>query len=61
MYCVPCLVLLLLGLLHGERVRRRVGGVYDRIGRERTVPRSLAAAAGLAVLAVGAAVVAATA
>ena len=60
-YCLPCLVLLLLGTLHGERVRRRLGRVYDRIGRERTVSRSLPAAAGLALLAAGAAAVAATA
>jgi hypothetical protein len=60
-YCLPCLVLLLLGTLHGERVRRRLGRVYDRIGRERTVPRSLPAAARLTLLAAAAAVVAATA
>ncbi len=60
-YCLPCLVLLLLGTLHGERVRRRLVRVYDRIGRERTVPRSLPVAAGLALLAVGAAAVATTA
>jgi hypothetical protein len=60
-YCLPCLVLLLLGTLHGERVRRRLVRVYDRIGRERTVPRSLPVAAGLALLAIGAGVVAATA
>jgi hypothetical protein len=60
-YCLPCLVLLLLGTLHGERVRRRLVRVYDRIGRERTVSRSLPVAAGLALLAIGAGVVAATA
>ena len=60
-YCLPCLVLLVLGTLHGERVRRRLARVYDRIGRERTVPRSLPVAAGLALLAAGAAAVAATA
>jgi len=60
-YCLPCLVLLLLGTLHGDRVRRRLARVYDRIGRERTVPRSLPIAAGLVLLSVGAAAVAATA
>ena len=60
-YCLPCLVLLLLGTVHGERVRRRLARVYDRIGRERTVPRSLPVAAGLALLAVAAAAVAVTA
>jgi hypothetical protein len=60
-YCLPCLVLLLIGVLHGERLRHRLRRVYDRIGRERTVPRSPLAAAGLALLAVGAASVVATA
>jgi hypothetical protein len=60
-YCLPCLVLLLIGTLHGEGVRHRLARVYERIGRERTVPRSLPVAAGLALLAVGAAAVAATA
>jgi hypothetical protein len=60
-YCLPCLVLLLIGVLHGERLRHRLRRVYDRIGQERTVPRSPLAAAGLAVLAVGAASLVATA
>ena len=60
-YCLPCLVLLVLGTLHGDRVRRRLGRVYDRIGRERTVPRSLPVATLLALLAAGAASVAVTA
>jgi hypothetical protein len=60
-YCLPCLVLLLLGMLHGETVRRRLARVYDRIGRERTVRRSLPVAAGLALLSVGAAAIATTA
>ncbi|MCV2488805.1 GAP family protein [Geodermatophilus sp. YIM 151500] len=60
-YCLPCLVLLVLGTLHRDRVRRRLARVYDRIGRERTVPRSVPAAAGLTLLAIGAGVVAATA
>ena len=60
-YCLPCLVLLLIGVLHGERLRHRLRRVSDRIGRERTVPRSPLAAAGLALLAVGAASLVATA
>jgi hypothetical protein len=43
-YCLPCLVLLDVGTAHGERVRRRLGRVYDRIGQARTVPRSVTAA-----------------
>jgi Sap, sulfolipid-1-addressing protein len=60
-YCLPCLVLLLIGVLHGERLRHRLRRVYDRIGQERTVPRSPLAAAGFALLAVGAASLVATA
>lgn len=60
-YCLPCLVLLLLGTLHGDRVRSRLARVHDRIGRERTVRRSIPAAVGLALLAVGAGGVAAAA
>lgn len=52
-YCAPCLVLLGLGALHGESVRRRLRGVYERIGSARTVPRSVPAALGLAALAAG--------
>ena len=49
-YCLPCLVLLAVGTLHGERVRRRLQRVYDRIGQARTVPRSIPAALGLVLL-----------
>ncbi len=52
-YCLPCLVLLGLGATHGGAVRRRLGGVYDRIGSARTVPRSVPAALGLVGLAAG--------
>jgi hypothetical protein len=52
-YCAPCLVLLALGATHGDAVRRRLGGVYERIGSARTVPRSVPAALGLAGLAAG--------
>jgi hypothetical protein len=43
-YCLPCLLLLLVGLAHGERVRRRLGSVYERLGAEKKQPRSLAIA-----------------
>ncbi|MGY1741681.1 MULTISPECIES: GAP family protein [unclassified Blastococcus] len=49
-YCLPCLLLLAVGTLHGERVRHRLQRVYDRIGRARTVPRSIPAALGLLLL-----------
>ncbi|MGY1732066.1 GAP family protein [Geodermatophilus sp. SYSU D01045] len=52
-YCAPCLVLLVLGAFHGERVRRRLGALYERIGTPRTVPRSIPAALGLVGLAAG--------
>ncbi len=52
-YCAPCLVLLGVGALHGTAVRRRLSGVYERIGTARTVPRSIPAALGLVVLAGG--------
>jgi len=49
-YCLPCLVLLAVGVLRGAAVRRRLQRVYDRIGHARTVPRSIPAALGLLVL-----------
>ncbi|MGY1592645.1 GAP family protein [Geodermatophilus sp. SYSU D00708] len=58
-YCLPCLVLLAVGTLRGERVRRRLQRVYDRIGRPRTVPRSIPAALGLVLLGAAVAVIAA--
>ena len=58
-YCLPCLVLLAVGTLHGERVRRRLQRVYDRIGQARTVPRSIPAALGLVLLGAAVAAIAA--
>ena len=58
-YCLPCLVLLAVGTRHGERVRRRLQRVYDRIGQARTVPRSIPAALGLVLLGAGVAAIAA--
>jgi cytochrome c biogenesis protein CcdA len=45
-YCLPCIVLLGAGAAYGDRVRRRLGGVYERLGAEKHLPRSLPAAAG---------------
>jgi hypothetical protein len=58
-YCLPCLVLLTVGTAHGERVRRRLRRVYDRIGQARTVPRSVPAALSLLLLAATVAAIAA--
>ena len=38
-YCLPCLILLALGISHGDRVRERLRAVYRRLGAERLVPR----------------------
>ena len=48
--CLPCLALLATGTWRGASVRRRLQRVYDRIGRARTVLRSIPAAAGLFLL-----------
>ena len=40
LYCIPCLVLLGLGLAHGGRVRRYLATVRDRFGGEGVVPAS---------------------
>ena len=58
-YCLPCLLLLAVGTLHGERMRRRLQRVYDRIGQARTVPRSIPAALGLVLLGAAVAAIAA--
>ncbi|WP_369135337.1 GAP family protein [Modestobacter sp. I12A-02662] len=58
-YCLPCLMLLAVGMLHGERMRRGLQRVYDRIGQARTVPRSIPAALGLVLLAAAVAAIAA--
>jgi ADP-ribosylglycohydrolase len=52
-------VLLAVGTRHGERVRRRLQRVYDRIGQARTVPRSVPAALSLFLLATAVAAIAA--
>ena len=55
-YCLPCLVLLVLGVTLHERVRPRLDALQHRLGTG-TARRNPWAAAGLALLAVGAAVV----
>ncbi len=45
-YCLPCMLLLAFGAVHGERVRRRLRGVYERLGAERKQPRSVLIAVG---------------
>ena len=52
-YCLPCLLLLVAGAARGDRVRRRLGALYDRLGAERHQPRSVAIAAGYLIAAAG--------
>ncbi|RKN38232.1 GAP family protein [Micromonospora endolithica] len=44
-YCLPCLVLLVVGALRGDRLRERLRGVYRRLGAERRQPRNVWVAA----------------
>jgi predicted lysophospholipase L1 biosynthesis ABC-type transport system permease subunit len=37
-YCLPCLVLIATGAAAGDRVRRRLDGVYSRLGAEKALP-----------------------
>ena len=39
-YCLPCLVLLALGLSHGKRVTGALQRLHDRFGTEATIPAS---------------------
>lgn len=59
-YCVPCLVLLAIGL-RGGPLTRHLRRLHDRFGTAAEVPASRMCAAGLAVLAVGLAAIAFTA
>ncbi|MCA2213519.1 GAP family protein [Jidongwangia harbinensis] len=52
-YCLPCLLLLIAGALRGDRVRSRLGSLYERLGAEKKLPRSVPIAAGYLVAAVG--------
>jgi hypothetical protein len=45
-YCLPCLLLLIAGAARGDRVRRRLGRLYERLGAEKKQPRSMLVAAG---------------
>jgi cytochrome c biogenesis protein CcdA len=60
-YCLPCLVLLVAGVVWGERVRARLVGLHARFGRARELPRSVPTALGLGVLAAAVAGIAVTA
>lgn len=51
-YCIPCLVLLGLGIAHGDRVRLRLQKVYDRFATG-TIKRSIPTALTLALLGLG--------
>ncbi|ASN22078.1 GAP family protein [Arthrobacter sp. YN] len=51
-YCVPCLILLALGIAHGDKVRERLQKVYDRFATG-TTQRSVAAAVLYLLLGVG--------
>jgi hypothetical protein len=52
-YCLPCLLLLIAGATRGDRVRRRLATVYERLGAEKKQPRSVPVAAGYLAAAVG--------
>jgi Sap, sulfolipid-1-addressing protein len=52
-YCLPCLLLLIAGAARGERVRRRLGNLYERLGAEKKQPRSVLIAAGYLAAAAG--------
>jgi Sap, sulfolipid-1-addressing protein len=60
-YCLPCVALLVVGITRRAQVRARLQTVYDRIGRPRTVPRSIPRAVALMGLAAGVATLAAIA
>ncbi len=51
-YCIPCLILLALGVAHGDRVRLRLQKVYDRFAAG-TAKRSVPAAVTLMLLGLG--------
>lgn len=51
-YCIPCLILLALGIAHGDRVRLGLQKVYDRFATG-TTKRSIPAAVALVILGLG--------
>lgn len=52
-YCLPCLLLLIAGAARGDRVRRRLGTLYERLGAEKKQPHSVPIAAGYLIAAAG--------
>ena len=52
-YCLPCLLLLIAGIARGDRVRRRLSALYERLGAEKKQPRSVLIAVGYLVVAAG--------
>ena len=52
-YCLPCLLLLIAGITRGDRVRRRLSAIYERLGAEKKQPRSVFIAVGYLVVAAG--------
>jgi hypothetical protein len=59
-YCLPCLLLLAIGL-RGGPVTRHLRRLHDRFGTEADIPASKVRAAALALLAAGLGAIAATA
>lgn len=52
LYCLPCLLLLIAGLVWRGRITAPLQRVYERLGAQRVRQRSIPAAAGLSLLAV---------
>ncbi|MEV4277649.1 GAP family protein [Actinoplanes xinjiangensis] len=52
-YCLPCLLLLIAGATRGDRIRHRLGNLYERLGAEKKQPRSVPIAAGYLIAAAG--------
>jgi cytochrome c biogenesis protein CcdA len=52
-YCLPCLLLLIAGAAHGDRVRRRLSRLYERLGAEKHQPRRVPVAVGYLAAATG--------
>ena len=52
-YCLPCLLLLIAGITRGDRVRRRLSALYERLGAEKKQPRNVLIAVSYLVVAAG--------
>ncbi|OLR92611.1 GAP family protein [Actinokineospora bangkokensis] len=52
-YCLPCLLLLIAGAASGDKVRRRLATLYQRLGGEKRQARSVPIAAGYLLAAAG--------